>query len=81
MRSPNGCISTAHAATDRVSRSISHHYLKSSPNGFQVYETYRTVNGIKQYQLRIVMVLVFTDEKNRVLEETLETTVFLRNSQ
>src|SRR5436190_2410834 len=56
-------------------------YLKNTPLGFQVRETYRTVNGVKQFQLRITMVLVFTDERNRVQEETLETTVFLRNSQ
>lgn len=56
-------------------------YLKKSPDGFQIRETYRMVNGVRQYQLRITLALQFTDERNKVQEETLETTVFLRNSQ
>jgi len=56
-------------------------YLKNNPDGFQVRETYRLVGGIRQYQLRITLVLVFTDNRNKVIEQTLETTVFLRNSQ
>lgn len=57
------------------------HYLKNTPEGFQIREMYRTVNGVRQYQLRLTLVLMFPDEKNRMQEETVETIVFLRNSQ
>jgi prepilin-type N-terminal cleavage/methylation domain-containing protein len=56
-------------------------YLKNDPFGFQVRQTYQTVNLVKQSQIRITLVLVFTDDHNKVQEETLETIVFLRNSQ
>ena len=49
--------------------------------GFQVRETLRTVNGNKQIQCRLTLVLNYTDVKNRIVEQTLETNVFLRNSQ
>jgi hypothetical protein len=56
-------------------------YLKNTPDGFQIRETFRTVNGVRQYQLRITLVLMFPDERNKMQEETVETIVFLRNSQ
>ena len=56
-------------------------YLKNTPDGFQVRETYRMVNGVRQYQLRITLVLAFPDARNKMHEETVETIVFLRNSQ
>jgi prepilin-type N-terminal cleavage/methylation domain-containing protein len=56
-------------------------YLKNTPDGFQVRQTFRSVNGVPQYQLRITLKLMFTDERNKVQEETVETIVFLRNSQ
>jgi prepilin-type N-terminal cleavage/methylation domain-containing protein len=54
-------------------------YVKK--DGFSIYQTWRTVSGRPQYQLRISLVLQFVDERNKQLEETVETTVFLRNSQ
>jgi len=54
-------------------------YVKK--DGFNIYQTWRKVNGTPQYQLRISLQLQFTDERNKVVEETVETTVFLRNQK
>jgi hypothetical protein len=54
-------------------------YVKK--DGFSIRQTWRTVNGRPQYQLRLTLELQFTDERNKVVNETVETIVFLRNSQ
>jgi prepilin-type N-terminal cleavage/methylation domain-containing protein len=52
------------------------------PAGFQVTQTQIAVpNSQPQTMVRITMTLVFTDSRNKVLEETLETKIYLRNSQ
>ena len=56
-------------------------YLKPDPDGFKITQTSVSVDGSLQWQVKISLTLVFTDVKNRQLEQTLETTVFLRNSQ
>ena len=56
--------------------------LPPIPAGFQVTQTQIAVpNSQPQTMVRITMTLVFTDARNKVLEETLETKIYLRNSQ
>lgn len=51
-------------------------------SGFGIEETYRmTTDGVRQVQLRLTLRLIFTDSLNKVLTQTLETKVFMRNSQ
>jgi hypothetical protein len=56
-------------------------YLKNDPAGFKVSQSMVTVNGEKMLQIHVVMTLVFTDSVNKVLEQTVESKVFVRNLQ
>jgi type II secretory pathway pseudopilin PulG len=56
-------------------------YLKNDPNGFKVSQSVVTVNNERMLQIHIVLTLVFTDSKNKVLEQTVESKTFVRNLQ
>lgn len=56
-------------------------YLKNDPDGFKVQQSNVTVNGERMLQVHITLTLIFTDSVNKVLEQTLESKVFVRNLQ
>ncbi len=55
--------------------------VKNAPDGFKLTQAFVTIDGVRKVQIKITMTLVFTDARNKVLEQTLETKVFMRNSR
>lgn len=56
-------------------------YVKNAPDGLQLTQAFSVVDGVRKVQIRIRLNLLFTDSNNKVLEQALETKVFMRNSQ
>jgi len=79
---PNGDLQGRHYYAKIMCNYMKYDALDPTKTGFRVTQTQINVpNSQPQTMVKITMVLAFTDSRNKVLEETLETKVYLRNSQ